>query len=85
MSDQIFADGIATISVIQGTVRVDLMVYSATATDGSGQPLAEFRQRIIMGREAFLATAEKFQEAARRLGEQKTLPEPVPAARRPFP
>ncbi|GAA0542322.1 hypothetical protein FHS83_000249 [Rhizomicrobium palustre] len=80
LDEQVFADGIAAISVIQGTVRIDFIAYSPTKSDASGQPLPEFRQRIIMSAEAFLATAEKFQEAAQRLKDKRP-PAEAPAER----
>lgn len=78
MDDQVFADGIGTISVISGTVRVDLVTYSPTEKDAGGQPAAVFRQQIIMTAESFLAMAEKFQEAAARLREKLPPAEPRP-------
>ena len=93
MDDQVFADGIGTISVISGTVRVDLVTYSPTEKDAAGQPAAVFRQQIIMTAESFLAMAEKFQEAAIRLREklpqteqrppEPASPPPLPAATKP--
>lgn len=64
VDDQVFSDGIGQISVIGSTVRIDFVVYSPTEKDPKGQPVAVFRQRLIMGVEGFLHAAEKFHEAA---------------------
>lgn len=78
MDEQVFADGIGTISMISGTVRLDLMSYSPTELDGSGQPRPVFRQRVIMSLEAFLGAAEKIQEAAKALSARNPQPEVTP-------
>lgn len=77
MDEQVFADGIGTISMIGGTVRLDFLAYSPTETDPTGQPKPVFRQRIIMGLEAFLASAEKIHEAAQALAARSARPEPA--------
>jgi len=78
VDDQIFADGIGQISVIAGTVRIDFVAYSPVEKDARGQPVAAFRQRIIMGLEAFYQTAEKIQEAAKALSSRTPPPPPEP-------
>jgi len=90
VDEQVFADGIGAISMINGTVRVDLMAYSPTDLDAAGQPRPVFRQRVIMGLDAFLATAEKMHEAAQALAARNprldvtplsaSIPTPVPAS-----
>lgn len=77
MNEQVFVDGVGTISVIGGTVRVDLVAYSPTEKDASGQPLAVFRQRLIFGMEGFLHAAEKIHEAAQTLSSRAPRNEPV--------
>lgn len=77
VDDQVFADGIGTISMIGGTVRLDFLAYSPTQTDASGQPRAEFRQRVIMGLDAFLHAAEKIHEAAQALATRNIRQEPA--------
>ena len=78
VDEQVFADGIGTISVIGGTVRLDFVTYSPTEKDASGQPAAVFRQRLIMGMETFLHAAEKIHEAAQTLSSRAARSEPVP-------
>jgi hypothetical protein len=78
VDDQVFVDGVGTISVIGGTVRVDLVTYSPTEKDASGQPVAVFRQRLILGMEAFLHSAEKIHEAAQTLSSRTPRHEPAP-------
>ena len=67
MDEQIFSDGVGTISIVGGTVRLDFVVYSPTEKDPKGQPLAVFRQRVVMGVEGFLLSATKIQEAVQAL------------------
>jgi hypothetical protein len=78
LDEQVFVDGIGTISVIGGTVRLDFVSYSPTEKDASGQPTAVFRQRIIMGTETFLHAADKIREAAQTLSARINRTEPVP-------
>lgn len=78
MDEQVFVDGIATISAIAGTVRLDFITYSPTEKDASGQPAAVFCQRLIMGTEAFLHVAEKIHEAAQTLATRSGHSEPAP-------
>ncbi len=63
MIEQIFSDGIGTISITGGTVRFDLITFSPTENDAGGQPKAVFQQRIVMTADAFLHSAGKVQEA----------------------
>ncbi len=67
MDDQIFSDGIGTISVIGATVRLDFVALSPTEREANGQPKAVFRQRIVMGVDGFLRSAAKVQEAVQAL------------------
>jgi len=88
VDDQVFADGLGQISVIAGTVRVDFVAYSPVEKDARGQPVAVFRQRIIMGMEAFFQTAAKIQEAAQALAGRAVPPphpEPVETVVEQFP
>ncbi len=77
MDEQVFVDGIGTISVIGGTVRLDFVTYSPIEKDVSGQPAATFHQRIIMGAETFLHSADKIHEAAQTLRARSASSEPV--------
>jgi hypothetical protein len=67
VDDQVFSDGIGTISVIGGTVRLDFVALSPTEREANGQPKAVFRQRIVMGVDGFLRSAAKVQEAVQAL------------------
>ncbi len=67
MEQQIFCDGIGRIAVIGNTVRLDLVSYSPTESDASGQPRMVLTHRVVMGTDAFLQSAERVLEAARRL------------------
>ena len=64
MVEQTFSDGIGTISITGGTVRLDLITFSPIEKDANGQPKAVFQQRIVMTADAFMHSAEKVQEAA---------------------
>ena len=94
MDDQVFADGLGQISVIGGTVRLDLVTYSPIEKDAKGQPSAVFRQQIIMSMDGFLHAAEKIHEAAQALSiraatlrprETEPLVQPAPPAPAPEP
>ena len=76
LDDQVFADGLGQISVIGGTVRLDLVTYSPVEKDPKGQPLAVFRQQIVMGVDAFLHAAEKIGEAAQALSNRAAAAHP---------
>ena len=72
MSEQIFSDGIGSISIIGGIVRIDFIVLSPTEKDAGGQPKAIFQQQLVMGAEAFLRSTEKMQGAAQALAKLVT-------------
>lgn len=63
MDDQVYSDGIGAISVIGGTVRLDLVVLSPTEREANGQPKTVFLQRIVMSLDGFQRSAAKIQEA----------------------
>ncbi len=75
MDDQIFSDGIGTISVIGATVRVDYVALSPTEREANGQPKAVFRQRIVMSVDGFLRSAAKVQEAVQALSKMGAAPQ----------
>jgi len=64
VQEQVYSDGIAQISIIGGTVRLDLVALSPTEKDAKGQPVAVFCQRVVMSLEGFMQSAGKMQEAA---------------------
>jgi hypothetical protein len=80
LDEQIFTDGLGAITVVGGTVRLDLVAYSPTEKDPRGQPLLVFRQRVVMGTEGFLLMSEKIREVASALAKAGNRPrlEPVP-------
>jgi hypothetical protein len=82
MDQQIFTDGIGRITVIGGVVRLDLVTYSPNETDAQGKPRQVFTQRVVMGTEAFLRSAEKVREIVQQLSHpgahvQSAQPAPV--------
>lgn len=64
---ELFADGILEIGFANGTVRVDLFSFSASQRDQDGNPIKEFRQRIVMPPQGFLESFGAMQEMFRRL------------------
>lgn len=67
MGDQVYSDGIGAISVIGGTVRLDLVVLSPTEREANGQPKTVFLQRVVMSLDGFQRSAIKIQEAMQAL------------------
>ena len=63
MNEQVFADGVGSIAVIGGTVRLDFVVLSPTEKDPNGQPKAVFQQQVVMSVDGFVRSAGKIQEA----------------------
>jgi hypothetical protein len=84
MEQQIFADGIGRIAIIDGIVRLDLVTHSATETSADGKPRLVLSSRVVMGADQFLRATEKIVEAARAIVEQRhgkaAQPAPAPAA-----
>jgi len=88
MDQQIFTDGIGRITVIGGVVRLDLVTYSPNETDAQGKPRQVFTQRVVMGTEAFLRSAEKVRDIVQQLshpGAHVAPPQPAPQPRPPVP
>jgi len=71
MEQQIFADGIGRIAIIDGIVRLDLVTHSATENGADGKPRLVLTSRVVMGTDQFLRAAEKIVEAARMIVEQR--------------
>ena len=57
MTDQIFADGLMNISVLEGAVRIDFFKHSPTERDKDGKPARVFSHRLVMTLQGFLQTA----------------------------
>ena len=53
---QIYADGVENISVVDGIVRVDYFRYSPFQSDAEGKPAREFARRVLMSPQSFLRT-----------------------------
>jgi hypothetical protein len=83
LEQQVFSDGLGSISVIGGTVRLDFVVFSPTERDANGQPQPVFCHRIIMGADTFLRAAEKMNEAAQAVA--KRVASARPATEPPVP
>ncbi|MBA2587553.1 MAG: hypothetical protein H0U98_02910 [Alphaproteobacteria bacterium] len=89
MEPQLFTDGIGRITVIGGVVRLDMVTYSPNETDANGRPRQVFTQRIVMGTDAFLRSAEKVVEIVQQLtrahGQQAAAQAPAPQPPAPQP
>ncbi len=85
MDQQIFTDGIGRITVIGGVVRLDLVTYSPNETDAQGKPRQVFTQRVVMGTEAFLRSADKVREIVQQLSHPGAHVQPRPAPIQPAP
>lgn len=77
MEQQVFSDGLGSISVIGGTVRLDFVVFSPTERDANGQPQPVFCQRVIMGADTFLRAADKMNEAAQAVSKRVASARPM--------
>lgn len=80
MEQQIFADGIGRIAIIDGIVRLDLVTHSATENGADGKPRLVLTSRVVMGADQFLRATEKIVEAARAIVEQRQNPRASAAA-----
>ena len=80
MEEQVFIDGIGQVSIIGGTVRLDLVAYSATEKAAKDQPALVFRQRLVMSVDGFMRAAEKIQETVATLQRLSQQQRPRPAA-----
>jgi hypothetical protein len=86
MDQQIFTDGIGRITVIGGVVRLDLVTFSPNETDAQGKPRQIFTQRVVMGTEAFLRSAEKVRDIVQQLSQAGAPVQPASAPQpRPMP
>ena len=77
LAEQTFSDGIGTITIIGGTVRIDFMIYSPQEKEADGRPKVMHLQRIVMAPEGFLHSADKIQEAAQALSKLGTTARPA--------
>jgi hypothetical protein len=74
--EQTFSDGIGSITIIGGTVRIDFMIFSPDEKEADGRPKVAHLQRIVMAPEGFLHSAEKIKEAAQALSKLGTTARP---------
>lgn len=63
MQDELYADGVGEITVTGSIVRINLVSLSATEKDANGNPLAVFRQRVVMPVDAFANAVDLMQKA----------------------
>lgn len=72
--DQIFVDGVGSITVIGPTVRLDFVVLSPTEKDAKGQPQAVLSKRMVMTVDAFARMTGKMQETLQALSKLSQMP-----------
>lgn len=63
----VFSDGIGSIAIVGGTVRVNFVVFSPDETDAEGRPKIIPLQQIVMTLDGFLRSSEKAKEAVQAL------------------
>jgi hypothetical protein len=68
LKEQIFADGVGSITVIGGAVRLDLFSFSSTEKNTTGQPKAVPHCQLVITIPGFLNSAAKIQEAVEAIG-----------------
>lgn len=84
MEQEIFADGIGSIVLEGGVMRIDLMSMVPGPRDKDSKPQMAFRQRIVMPVEGFLNSYKIFQEIVVKM-EQSGLIARQPAETPPAP
>jgi hypothetical protein len=67
MHEQIYSDGIGAIVIANGVVRIDFVSLAINQQDASGNPKAEFQQRVVLSLEGFARSLPKIQEATQAL------------------
>lgn len=71
MTDRlIYCDGVSSMSVTGGMVRIDLTALSPTQRDSSNRPLVEFRGQVVMPPDAFLQAFDLMQKFVNELKEK---------------
>lgn len=65
MSQEIFSDGFASVTVTGAIVRIDLMVFAGQGDDG--KPRFEVRQRLVMPLDGFLRSFALSQDTVNKL------------------
>ena len=84
MEEQFFVDGLSSIAVIGGIVRLDFFAFSTTEKEANGQPKPVPQHRLVMTGPAFLLTAKKMQEAVDAIGKMShQAPPPAEAVAAP--
>lgn len=68
LNEQIFSDGITSISIIGGTVRLDFFTFSPVEKEAGGQPKPVLQHRLVVPLPGFLQMAGKIQEAVQAIG-----------------
>jgi hypothetical protein len=81
LSDQIFADGLSSITVVGGTVRLEFFMFASVEGENGGQPRPVPLHRTVMTTPSFLVFAQKVQEAAAKIAAGTPEPTPIAAAK----
>jgi len=81
MTKEMFADTISGIGINKGVIRMDFVSQSATEKNAKGQPVDEFRQRVVMPVEGFLRMHAMMQSMMQKLQDAGALtPRPAGGA-----
>ena len=64
MAESTYIDGIGSIAVVAGSVRITLFSYLAEPTADGQQAVHEPSVRMVMSRSTFLMTCQRFQRMA---------------------
>ena len=62
MSEQIFSDGVASVTVINGTVRLEFFSFAPAGKEDKGQPRPVPQHRLVLPLPGFLQMAAQIQE-----------------------
>ena len=81
MREELYADGIAEITVTGTIVRIDFVSLSHTERDAHNNPVPVVRQRVIMPGDAFVEAVKLMQRAASSLADGRPADRGAPADR----
>jgi hypothetical protein len=76
MEQEIFADGIGSIVLEGGVMRIDLMSVAPGQRDKDNKPQMAFRQRIIMPVEGFINSFKIYQDVIRQMEQSGLITRP---------
>lgn len=75
---EIFIDGIGSISFVGGVIRADLVRFSTNSKDEKGNPVLEPAQRLIISPQGFVQAANVINKLMRKLVDDGVLQQKKP-------